>query len=304
MKAVRINQWGQPAQVEDIPQPKAGQDEVLVRVYATSINPVDLFSVAGYLRATQQLPLTPGTDFSGEVVAVGADVTHVKPGDAVFGMIPIRGGAFAEYAAVKGHEVALKPQSLNYIQAAVVPLVSLAAWQTIIDFAQIQKGERVLIHGAGGSVGSVAVQLAKDKGAYIIANDLPEKKEILRAFAVDEIIDAQTQRFEDVVGKVDVVLNYAKADLLERSYSVLKSGGRYATTFEQPPQEEAERRGIRSFGVFTQPTVEHLTQMAGLIDAGKIRFFVHRTFSIDEVQAALEYRQLGSEPGKVVITIN
>ncbi|NPV55809.1 MAG: NADP-dependent oxidoreductase [Anaerolineae bacterium] len=304
MKAVRINQWGQPAQVEDIPQPTAGQDEVLVRVYASSLNPVDLFSVAGYLQAMQQLPLTPGTDFSGEVVTVGADVTHVKPGDAVFGMIPIRGGAFAEYAIIKGHEVALKPQSLNYVQASAVPLVSLAAWQTTIDFAQLQKSERVLIHGAGGSVGSVAVQLAKDKGAYIIANDLPEKRGLLEELAVDEIIDAKAQQFKDVVGDVDVVLNYAKADLLEHSYDVLKPGSRYATTFEQPPQEEAERRGIHSFGVFTQPTVEQLTRLAGLIDAGKIQVLVHRTFPMDEALAALEYLQSNSEPGKVVLTMD
>jgi NADPH:quinone reductase-like Zn-dependent oxidoreductase len=303
MKASRINQWGQSIQIEDISQPVMEQDEVLVHVYAASLNPVDSSVVAGNLHSMLSLPFTIGTDFAGEVVAVGANVAHLKPGDAVFGMIPIRGGAFAEYAHPKGNEVALKPQSLNYIQAAAVPLVSLAAWQTIIDFVQVQKGERVLIHGAGGNVGSVAVQLAKEKGAYVIANDLPEKRNFLEELAVDAIIDAKTQRFEDVVGEVDVVLNYAKADLLERSYNALKSGGRYATTFQQPPLEEAERRGVRSFGVFTQPTVEHLTQIARLIDGGKLKIYIDRTYPMGEVQTAMEYLQQETTIGKVVLTI-
>jgi NADPH:quinone reductase-like Zn-dependent oxidoreductase len=303
MKAVRVNQWGQPVQVEDIPQPTPGKDEVLVRVHAASLNPVDSFSIAGYLQAMQQLPLTPGTDFAGEVVSTGADVTHVKPGDAVYGMIPFRGGTFAEYAAPKGPEVALKPQSLTYEQAAAVPLTALAAWQTLADAAQVQRGDRVLILGAGGAVGSFAVQLAKGRGAYVIASDLPGKEDFLKEIGADEIINAQTQKFEDIVGTVDVVLNYANADLLEQSYSVLKPGGRYATTMGQPPQEQAERLGIRSFGIITAPTVDHLTQLARLIDAGALRVFIHRTFMIDEAQAALEYRQTGTAPGKVVLTI-
>jgi NADPH:quinone reductase-like Zn-dependent oxidoreductase len=304
MKAVRINQWGQPVQLEDVPQPTPNSDEVLVRVHAASINPVDSFVAAGYLQSMLSVPLTPGTDFAGEVVSVGADVQHVKAGDAVYGMIPIRGGAFAEYAAPKAHEVALKPQSLDYVQAAAVPLAALAAWQTLFDLAQLQSGERVLIHGAGGAVGSYAVQLAKDKGAYAIGSDIPEKAGFLQQLGVDQIINAQTQRFEDVVSDVDVVLNYASADLLERSYNVLKPGGRYATTFEQPPQEEAERRGIRAYGVFTQPTVDHLTALAQVIDAGKVNVFVNRTFPVGEAQAALEYRQTGTTPGKIVLTLN
>ncbi len=304
MKAVRVNQWGQPVQLEDVPQPTPSSDEVLVRVRAASINPVDSFIAAGYLQSMLAAPMTLGTDYAGEVVAVGADVKHVKPGDAVYGMIPMRGGAFAEYAAPKAHEVAHKPQSLDYVQAAAVPLSALAAWQTLFDLAQLQSGERVLIHGAGGGVGNYAVQLAKDKGAYVIGCDIPEKAAFLQQLGVDQIINAQTQRFEDVVSDVDVVLNYASPDLLERSYHVLKPGGRYATTFEQPPQEEAERRGIRAFGVFTQPTVDHLTSLAQVIDAGKLNVFVNRTFPVHEAQAAFEYRQTGTTPGKIVLTVN
>lgn len=304
MKALRINQWGQPAQEEEIPQPKIEKDEVLVRVHASSINPVDQFAMAGYLKEMLSLPFTPGTDFAGEAAEVGAEVTHVRPGDAVYGMVPMRGGAFAEYAVVKAQELSLKPKSLDFEKAAAVPLVSIAAWQTAVDFAQIQKGERVLIHGAGGNVGSVAVQLAKMDGAYVIAADVPEKGDFLQSLSADEIIDITQQQFEDVVGKVDVVLNYAKADLLERSYSVLKVGGRYATTFEQPSTEEAEGLGIRSFGVFAHPSVALLDRLAELIDAGKLRYVVSRTFPLEDLQSALAFNQQSAEPGKVVLTLS
>jgi NADPH:quinone reductase-like Zn-dependent oxidoreductase len=304
MKAVRLNQWGQPVEVEDIPQPTPNSDEVLVRVHAASLNPVDSFVVAGYLQSMLTAPLTIGTDLAGEVVAVGAHVTHVKPGDSVYGMIPMRGGAFAEFATPKAHEVAPKPQALDYIQASAVPLTALAAWQSLVDAAQLQSGERVLILGAAGSVGSFAVQLAKQKGAYVIASYLPERAAFLRELGVDQFIDAQVQPFEQVVGDVDVVLNYANADLLERAYAVLKRGGRYATTFQQPPQEEAEHRGIRSVGVFTQPTIEHLNTLTEWINAGKLKVFVNRTFPMQEAQTALEYRQNGAAPGKVVLTLS
>jgi NADPH:quinone reductase-like Zn-dependent oxidoreductase len=180
MKAIRIHQWGQPVQVEDIPQPTPQNDEVLVRIHAASLNPVDSFAVAGAMQAILSLPYIPGTDLAGEVVVVGAEVSHVKPGDAVYGMIAFRGGAFAEYAAVKGPEVTRKPQSLDYIQAAAVPLPALAAWQTLVELAQVQAKERVLIHGAGGSVGSFALQMARDHGAYIIASDLPSRQAFLQ----------------------------------------------------------------------------------------------------------------------------
>ena len=303
MKAVRINQWGEPLQVADIPQPTPGNDEVLVRVHAASLNPVDSSVVAGYLQSMLSVPMTAGTDFAGEVVSVGADVTHVKPGDAVYGMIPLRGGAFAEYATPKENEVGHKPASLDYIQASAVPLSALAAWQSLVELAQLQEGERVLIQGAGGSVGSFAVQLAKDKGAYVIASDLAAKKEFLQELGADQIIDAQAEPFEDIVEPVDVVLNFATAELVQRCYTVLKSGGRYVTTLQQPPQEEAEQLGIRSLAAFVQPTPVHLAEVASLIDAGKLKVLVSDIFPLHEAQAALERRQTMTDPGKVVLKV-
>ncbi len=167
MKAVRVNEWGQPVQIEDLPKPSPANDEVLVRVHAAGVNPVDGAIAAGYMKSMFSAPLTIGADYAGDVVAVGADVQHVKPGDAVYGFSPTY-GTFAEFAAVKGSGTARKPQSLDYTQAAAVPLAGLSAWQMLYNFAHLQRGERILILGASGGIGSFAVQLAKNTGATVI----------------------------------------------------------------------------------------------------------------------------------------
>jgi NADPH:quinone reductase-like Zn-dependent oxidoreductase len=305
MKAVRVNEWGKPVQVEDIPQPIPNNDEVLVRVHAASINPFDTAVIAGYMSFMATPPLTLGTDFAGEVVAVGADITHVGPGDAVYGLVVLRSGTFAEYTTAKAHEITHKPKSLDYIRAAALPLPSMAAWQSLFDLAQLQSGERVLIHGVAGNVGSLAVQLAKDKGAYVYGTDIPEKATFIQGLGIDRFINPQDERFEDIVENVNIVLDYVGGDFLERSYTVLKPGGRYVTSLlMETPQEEAHRRGIRSLGLASQPRADLLAQVAERIDAGKLKVFVNRTFPLDEVEAAMEYRLKTTEPGKVVLTIS
>jgi NADPH:quinone reductase-like Zn-dependent oxidoreductase len=303
MKAVRIKEWGQPVQVEDIPQPTPNSDEILVRVHAASVNPVDLAVAAGYLQSMLGAPMTLGTDFAGKVVSVGADVKHVKPGDEVYGFVPIRGGTFAEYAIAKANEVAHKPRSLDYAQASVVPLVALTAWQSL-DLARLQNGERLLIHGAGGGVGSFAAQFAKDRGAYVIGTAGPGTDAFLRELGVDQYINYEEQRFEDIARDVDVVLSTARGDLAQRSYGAMKPGGRLVATVEQPPQAEAEQRGIRASSVITQPNADHLAKVADLIDSGRVKVFVRRAFPLEEAQAALEASQQRHKPGKVVLTVD
>ncbi len=305
MKAARVNEWGGPVQVEDIPQPIPNTDEVLVRVHAASINPFDTAVVAGYMSFMATPPITLGTDFAGEVVSVGADITHVGPGDAVYGLVVLRSGTFAEYTTAKAHEITHKPKSLDYIHAAALPLPSMAAWQSLFDLAQLQSGERVLIHGVAGNVGSLAVQFAKDKGAYVYGTDIPEKATFIQGLGIDRFINTQEERFEDIVENVTIVLDYVGGDFLERSYTVLKPGGRYVTSLVmETPQEEAHRRGIRSLGLASQPRADLLAQVAEQIDAGKLKVFVNRTFPLDEVEAAMEYRLKTTEPGKVVLTIS
>jgi len=304
MRAIRVNEWGKSVQVENIPQPKPANDEVLVRVHAASINPVDTAIMAGYMSFMTKIPLTLGTDFSGVVVEVGSDVSHVKPGDAVYGIIPMGSGTFSEYATPKADQVALKPKSLDHIFASTVPLPSMAAWQSLIEHGKFKSGERVLIHGVAGAVGGLAAQFAKNQGAYVYGTDISEKAQHVAGLGIDRFIDVKSERFEDVVENVDLVLDYIGGEFMERSYTVLKSGGRYVTSMSmQTPQEEPEKRGFSSVGFGAQPRADLLTKFAGMADAGKIKVYVNRTFPLAEAQAALDYRLQSKAPGKVVLTV-
>ncbi len=304
MKAIRVNDWGKPVQLEEISQPVPANDEALIRIHAASINPVDSAVIAGYMSFMTKAPLTLGTDFSGEVIKVGKDVTHVKPGDAVYGLIPMRSGTFSEYTTARAHEVALKPKTLDHIHASTIPLPSMAAWQSLFELGSYKKGERVLIHGVAGSVGGLAAQFAKSKGAYVYGSDIPEKAGHAAELGIDRFIDLKTERFEDVVKDVDIVLDFIGGEYLERSYSILKAGGRYVTaTNMQPPQEEPQKRGFHSAGLGAQARADLLAQIAEMVDAGKLKVFVNRTFPLEQTQAALDYRLSSKNPGKVVLTI-
>jgi NADPH:quinone reductase-like Zn-dependent oxidoreductase len=302
MKAVRLNQGGQPVQIEDFPQPTPAAGEVLVRVHAAGVNPVDRIIALGYMEAYFPAPLTLGMDFAGDVVTVGEGVTHVKAGDAVYGMSPAA-GTFAEYAVVKAIGIALKPRSLDYVQAAAVPLSGLSAWQILFQNVQLKSGERLLIHGAGGGVGTIAVQLAKSVGAYVIAHDKGDKAQLLPSLGADEFINADSERFEDKAANLDVVLDFVggQGEYVERSLAVLRPGSRLVTAAMQVDSEPAAQRGITASGFYTQPTIEHLTSLAEAIDAGKVRVIVNQTFPLDDVQTALYANPAGG--GKVVLTI-
>lgn len=300
MKAARIHQWGQPAQLEDVPKPTPANDEVLVRVQAASVNPVDNMIAAGYLQSMFSTPTTLGTDFAGEVEAVGEGVNHVQPGDAVYGM-GTGAGTFAEHAIVKAPGVAHKPRSLDDVHAAAAPLAGLTALQTLFNMAQIQPGERVLIYGAAGGVGIFAVQLAKAHGAHVIAADRADKAGFLRELGADEVVDSEQSG--DALEPVDVALDLIGGDFVERSFKALKRGGRYVTPAGQPSEEDAARRGIQAYSTFTQPTVEDLNRLAEQIDAGKVKVFISRTFPLADIQEALAHKQEASTQGKIVVTV-
>jgi NADPH:quinone reductase-like Zn-dependent oxidoreductase len=236
-------------------------------------------------------------------VSVGSNITHLKPGDAVYGLSPLGTGAFAEYTTVKAHELTHKPKSLDYISSAAAPLPTMAAWTSIFELLQVKSGERLLIHGASGNVGGLAVQLAKAEGAFVYGMDIPEKAEHIRKLGLDQFISNQ-ERFEDVVKDVDAVLDLVGGELMERSYNVLKPGGRYVTSLlQETPQEEPQRRGIRSMGLAAWPNADILVKMAERIDSGKVQVFVNRTFPLEEVNAAMAYRMETKAPGKVVLTV-
>ena len=304
MKAVRVNQWGGPVALEEIAQPQPASDEVLVRVHAASINPLDAFVLAGYMQGYVSLPLTLGTDFAGEVVETGSEISHVQPGDAVYGLTVMHGGTFAEYTVAKANEVTHKPKTMSFIEAAGVPLATLAAYQSLLDLGQAKAGERVLIIGAGGAVGSCAVQLAKALGARVLTVDITNKTGVVRALEPDAFIDCSLERYETMLDPVDLVLDYVGGEHLQRSLSLLPTGGRYITSMMLPaPPEEAEQRGIKTAGLATEARVDQLEKIAGWIDAGQLKTTTNCTFPLEEAQAALEYRMTTPDPGKVVLIV-
>ncbi len=308
MKAIRIHTYGGPEALvyEDAPRPTPAAGEVLVKVHATSLNPVDRFTRAGYLQGMVDftLPFIPGLDLAGVVEAVGNNVSTVAVGDAVYGYSNMmRQGAYAEYAVVSAGEIAPKPTSVDFVTAAAVPLVALTAWQGLFDVGGLQAGQTVLVHGAGGGVGSFAVQFAVAKGARVLGTAGSDKIALLRDLGVAEAIDYTTTRFEDVVRDVDVVLDTVGGELLERSLAVLKPGGILVTSVGQPDAEAATARGVRASGMMAQANPTQLTEIAGLIDAGSVKPVVSTVLPLAEASQAHAMLEAGHTRGKIVLRV-
>jgi NADPH:quinone reductase-like Zn-dependent oxidoreductase len=308
MKAVRIRQYGGPEvlKYEDAPRPQPAAGEVLIRVHAASVNPVDRAIREGYFkeRIPYKLPLVPGWDVAGVVDAVGAGVTRLKPGDEVYGRTDLsREGAYAEYMVARESEIALKPKSIDFVTAAAIPLAALTAWQALFDNGQLAAGQTILIHGAAGGVGHFAVQLAKIKGARVIATASQRNHEFLRSLGADQVIDYNTTRFEDVVHDVDMVLDTITGDTGDRSYQVIKKGGIYVSILGVPSQEKAAARGVRTGHTFVQANVEQLGEIAKLVDSGKLKASIEKVFPLSEAAAAHNLNATKHTRGKIVLRV-
>lgn len=308
MKAIQIHAYGGPEVLtyEDAPQPQMADDEVLIQVHAAAINPVDWKIREGHLQGFlhHQLPLILGWDVSGVVEAVGAAVTQFKPGDEVYSRPDIdRNGAYAEYVAVKASEVAMKPQTVDHIQAAAIPLAGITAWHALFEAAQLSAGQRILIHAAAGGVGSYAVQLAHWKGATVIGTASGRNRDFLLELGVDQMVDYQTTKFEEAVEPVDVVFDTIGGDVQERSWQILKPGGILVSIIEPPSEEQAAAHQCRSAFVFIQPRADWLTQMADLIDQGQLKPIVETVLPLSEVAEAHRLSQKGHTRGKIVLQV-
>lgn len=308
MKAIRIHGYGdiETLSYEDAPLPEPGPDDVRVRVHAAAVNPVDWKIRAGYLAemVPHQMPLTLGWDVSGVVDQVGADVTHLSVGDAVYSRPDIaRNGSYAEYMVVRASEVAAKPETLSHDEAAAVPLAGLTAWQALFDHAQLKKGERVLIHAGAGGVGSFAVQFAKWAGAHVIATASAANEALVRDLGADEFVDYRSQRFEDVIAKVDVVFDTIGGDTQARSVQLLKSGGRLISVVGAPDADTLAAVGATGGVFMVQPSSEGLGRIAGLIDAGTVRVLIDSVFPLSEARAAHTKSQTGRAKGKIVLEV-
>ena len=304
MEAVRIHQYGGPEElkVEEVPRPQAAAGEVLIRVHAAGVNPVDWKIRAGYLKDFMPVPMPfiPGIDVSGVVGATGPGVTQFKKDDEVFGAGK---GAYAEFAVAKESELARKPPSLDHVHAAALPVAALTAWQALFNVAHLTAGQRVLIHGAGGGVGSFATQFAKAKGAYVIGTASGRNQAYLRELGVDEPIDYEKARFEDVVHNVDVVLDTQGGDTQQRSWKVLKQGGMLVSIVQLPSAEEAAKHGARSARFVRQPNAGELSEIARLVDSGKVMVAVDCVLPLSEAARAHELSQTGHARGKLVLKV-
>lgn len=305
MKAIIIREWGgnDKAVLEEIPVPQPASGEVLVRIRAASINPVDWKLREGYLRDYVSLPHVLGSDFAGDVVAAGEGVTGFPAQTAVYGMKGIGGGAFAEYTTIATSSIAAKPASIPYAQAAAAPLAAITAWQSLFESGQLQQGQRVLIHAAAGGVGHFAVQFAKIAGAYIIGTASARNEAFVRGLGVDEFVDYNTTRFESAVNPVDLVLDTIGFEVSTRSLEVLKPGGRLVCMVTPPPMEAAAPRQIQASYVNVQPTTEVLSTIARHIDDGRVQPHISQTFSFNQIHDALQANQTQSTRGKIVVNI-
>ena len=308
MKAVRMHAYGAPdvLKYEDAPRPEPAAGEVLVRIHAAAVNPVDWKIRAGYLKAFREypMPLILGWDVSGVVESVGAGVSDWKPGDAVYSRPDIgRDGAYAEYIAVKATELGRKPKNLDHVHSAAIPLAALTAWQAMFEAGRLMAGERVLIHAAAGGVGTFAVQLAKWKGAYVIGTASAQNHDFLRDLGADEVIDYQTTPFEKAVRDVDVILDAMGGETRQRSWQVLKKGGILVSIVGPPSAEDAAAHGVRQASVFVQPNRSQLEEIAQLADAGKLKPIIEAVLPLSEAARAHEMNQTLHTRGKIVLQV-
>jgi NADPH:quinone reductase-like Zn-dependent oxidoreductase len=308
MKAVQIYAYGgtEVLSYEDAPLPTIADDDILIRVHAAAINPVDWKIREGYLQEflPYKLPLILGWDVSGVVEAIGAEVTHFKPGDEVYSRPNIeRNGAYAEYIAVKASEVAFKPKTVDHIHAAAVPLAGITAWHCLFEAAHLTAGQRVLIHAAAGGVGSYAVQFARWKGAHVIGTASARNRDFLMELGANEVIDYQTSQFEAGLAPVDVVFDTIGGDVQERSWQVIKPGGILVSIVSPPSEEKAVAHQCRSAYVFIQPRADWLTEIADLIDAGQVKPIVETVLPLSQVAEAHSLSQSGRTRGKIVLQV-
>jgi NADPH:quinone reductase-like Zn-dependent oxidoreductase len=308
MKAIRLHGRGGPGQLvyEDAPTPAAGPGKVQVRVYAAGITPTELSWDATYENpdGSARIPSIPGHEFAGVVTATGAGVKDIEPGDTVYGTVDFfRDGSAAEYATVESDAMAPKPRTLDYAHAAGVPFSALTAWQALFEYGAVTPGQRVLIHGAAGAVGTYAVQLAHWSGAEVIATAAGRNAELLRDLGADQVIDYTTELFEDRIRDVDVVLDAVGGQTRERSWGVLSQDGILVTLAGPIPSDEAARQDKR--GVFF--TVKHnraqLIQIGRLIDEGRLRPVVAAVLPLEHAREAFERGLGGHNRGKIVLEV-
>lgn len=308
MKAARIHAYGDTSQIkiEDAPLPTLNPDDVLIRVVATSVNPVDWKIRKGYLKSMipYEMPLTMGWDVSGIVEQIGPAVTKFKPGNAVYSRPDIaRNGAYAEFVAVRESEIAFKPATISHVEAASLPLVSITAWESLFTTANLTAGQKVLIHAGAGGVGSIAIQLAKAKGAHVTTTASAAKSALVKSLGADEVIDYRAQDFSKLAKDMDVVFDTVGGETREKSWTTLKPGGMLVSITDRPSEDRAKAEGKRAAFVFIGPNAPILTDLAQMVDLGQVRPIIGAEYGLNDTAKAQEASETGRSTGKIVIYV-
>jgi alcohol dehydrogenase len=313
MRSAQINRYGGSEVIEINQSTPAPNDpstgKVLVNVKAAGVNPADWKFRDGFFQQMMplQFPSTLGWDFSGVIELVGEGNSDLNPSDEVYGQAAeITGGtgAFAEKALANTDSIAHKPNTLSHEEAAGLPTVGVSAWQALVETIGLSKGQKILIHGGAGGIGSIAIQLAKHLGAYTATTVSTNDKEFVSKLGADEVIDYKTQTFEDILHDHDAVFDTVGGETYTRSFKVLKRGGIIVSMLEQPNQELMARFGVKAVSEFTQVNRERLTRLAQWVDQNKIRVNVGTTFPLDEAGKALDYQRDVHPRGKIVLKVS
>jgi NADPH:quinone reductase-like Zn-dependent oxidoreductase len=304
MKAVRFHDYGGPEQLvlDEILVPEPGTHEVLVKIIASAVNPWDWKLRAGTYKEHMQanLPMITGVEASGTVEAVGPGVTTFKPGQAVYGSIM---ASNAEYAVISADELLVKPEIISFEEAAAIPVASQAAYSSIIEIGGLKKGQQILIHGGAGSVGTLAIQIAKWRGAYVYTTGSSENLDFLRSQGADRVIDYTVNRFESFVADLDVILDTIGGETQDRSWQLLRKGGILVTLVSPPPPDKAAKMGVRSAYRNSGISKEGLQQIQDLISEGLLTPVIRMVFPLSQAVRAHTLGETGQGRGKIILKV-
>lgn len=307
MKAIVVPAFGGADVLSyvDIPEPHPQPNEVLIKVSAAGVGPWDALVREGKSALGQRLPFIPGADLSGTVEAVGSNVTDFRCGDAIYGVTNAQfTGAYAQLAICESAKIALKPRRLTFLQAASAPVVAVTAWQMVFEYANVQPGKTVLVHGAGGNVGAYAVQFAKFAGATVFGTGSSSDRDYVDSIGLDRFIDFRVEHFEEVAREVDAVLDTVGGDTLARSFSVTREGGTVVSIVSEPQPHPFPQSGRHAIFFIADVTRERLQKLTPLFDDGSIETRVGEVIPLQDARRAHEMLAgQRHQPGRIVLSV-
>ncbi|HEY1612604.1 MAG TPA: NADP-dependent oxidoreductase [Rhizomicrobium sp.] len=303
IREMRFHRFGGDLQPDDVEPSLPDASQVLIRVKAASVNPVDFKIRSGKYPAVKEdrLPYTPGRDASGIIEQCGAQATKFKTGDAVFGMVGIGGGGYAQKVVLDQDAIAAKPSGIDHAHAAAIPLAGQTAWQGLFRHGGLQAGQSILVHGGSGGVGHFAIQFAKAKGAHVLTTVSTANVAFAKSLGADVVIDYKTQRFEDHASDLDMVFDLIDGETRERSWTLLKRGGTLVSTLTAPDQSRAQDLGVRALRYTVEADGRELGHIAALVAAGRVRPHIAKTWPLDQAAEALASVEEGHTVGKIVL---